>query len=104
MKQHTLQVKETNGELFMELPDDLLERMGWETGDELSFEDKGDGSFMIKKVKMVEVELEFSDEELFKYMKHAHEQNCSLNEWIDHVLQTALIEDRLGDLYDQVEA
>ena len=101
MKQHTLQVKETPGELYFELPDDILNNLGWEAGDELSFEDKGNGTFMITKVKMVDIELEFSDEELFKYMKHAHEQGCSLNEWVNRILKLALFEDKLDDLYDQ---
>ena len=101
MKQHTLQVKETPGELYFELPDDMLDRLGWEEGDELSFEDKGNGTFMITKVRMVDVELEFSDEELFKYMKHAHEQGCSLSEWFNRILKQALFEDKLDDLYDQ---
>lgn len=101
MKQHTLQIKETPGELYFELPDDILNNLGWEVGDELSFEDKGNGTFMITKVKMVDIELEFSDEELFKYMKHAHEQGCSLSEWVNRILKLALFEDKLDDLYDQ---
>lgn len=101
MKQHTLQVKETSGELYFELPDDILDGLGWKEGDELSFEDKGDGTFMITKVTMVDVELEFSDEELFKYMKHAHEQGCSLSEWFNNILKLALFEDKLEALYDQ---
>lgn len=102
MKQHTLQVKEaSDGELYFELPDDILNNLGWKEGDELSFSDKGDGSFIITKVRMADVEMEFSDEELFKYMKHAHEQGCSLNEWINHILRQALVEDKLEDLIDQ---
>lgn len=34
---------------ILNLPDDLLEEMGWKEGDELVFEDQGDGSFSIRK-------------------------------------------------------
>jgi bifunctional DNA-binding transcriptional regulator/antitoxin component of YhaV-PrlF toxin-antitoxin module len=101
MKTNTLQVKDNNGELYFEIPDELMERMGWSEGDDLQFEETGEGSFTIKKVKMADVEMEFSEEELFKYMKLAHEQGCSLNEWINHVLKSVLIDDHLDNLYKQ---
>ena len=34
---------------ILNLPDDLLEEMRWKEGDELVFEDQGDGSFSIRK-------------------------------------------------------
>ena len=101
MKQHTLQVKETNGEMYFELPDDLLDRLGWKEGDELSFEDKGDGSFIITKVRMSSIELDFTDEELFKFMKHAHSEDLSFNQWVNRVVKTYVVEDRLDGLYDK---
>ena len=101
MKTNTLQVKEHNGELYFEIPDELMERMKWNVGDDLQFEETGEGSFTIKKVKMADVEMEFSDDELFKYMKLAHEQGCSLNEWINHVLKNVLIDDHLENLYNK---
>jgi hypothetical protein len=32
------------------------------------------------------IELDFDDEELLKYMKLAHEEGMSFNEWIEHTL------------------
>jgi hypothetical protein len=37
------------GEYFITFPDDLLEQTGWNEGDELIWEDNGDGSFTITK-------------------------------------------------------
>ena len=42
-------VVDDNG--ILNLPDDLLEEMGWKVGDELVFEDQGDGSFSIRKTQ-----------------------------------------------------
>lgn len=86
MNVNTLQVKENeDGDLFFELPTALLDRLGWEPGDDVKFEEKN-GGFLIKKKRYETVELEFEEDELFKYMKHAHENSMSFNEWIEHVL------------------
>ena len=96
MKLHTLQVKEVNdGELFIEIPEDVIERLKWNEGDDLVFEDNGDNSFLIKKVKMTTLELDFADAELFKFMKHAHAEGLSFDQWVNKVMKIALVEDRL---------
>jgi hypothetical protein len=38
-----------SGEYYFTLPDDLLEATGWKEGDELVWEEKEDGSFLLKK-------------------------------------------------------
>ena len=82
-----LEVKESfDGELYFRLPDILMNRLGWEEGDDLKFIEK-DNAFVIKKVKYETIELDFDDDELFKYMKLAHENNMSFNEWIEHSLK-----------------
>jgi len=87
-----LPVKETDdGELFFELPDDLLNQLGWKEGDDLKFVDKGDG-FLIKKIKYDNVELEFDDGELLKYMLLAHEMNITFNEFVEQALKNVLNE------------
>ena len=76
-----IEVKESSdGELYFNLPDDLLGRLGWAEGDEIKFAER-DGGFVIKKAKYESIELDIDDEELFKYMKHAHENLFILNEW-----------------------
>ena len=91
MKRYEVDIKETvDGELFFNIPDNLLDELKWKEGDELKFIDKGDGSFLIKKKAYETVELEFDDDELFKYMKHAHEQNMSFNEWVECVMEKFL--------------
>ncbi len=46
-----LQIKENSeGDLYFNIPDNLLERLGWEEGDEIKFVEK-DGGFILTKVK-----------------------------------------------------
>jgi bifunctional DNA-binding transcriptional regulator/antitoxin component of YhaV-PrlF toxin-antitoxin module len=78
--------EDSDGELFFEIPPALLEDLGWEVGDEVKFIDNKNGSFKIKKVKYETIELDFDDDELLKYMKHAHEKGMSFNEWVEDAL------------------
>ena len=79
-----IEVEESSdGELYFNLPDDLLSRLG--EGDEIKFVER-DGGFVIKKAKYENIELDIDDEELFKYMKHAHKNLLSLNEWVEKCL------------------
>ena len=84
MEVSKIEVKESSdGELYFNLPDDLLSRLG--EGDEIKFVER-DGGFVIKKAKYENIELDIDDEELFKYMKHAHKNLLSLNEWVEKCL------------------
>tara|TARA_B100002019_G_scaffold106695_1_gene91716 strand:+ start:45274 stop:45564 length:291 start_codon:yes stop_codon:yes gene_type:complete len=92
MKICELEVKESfDGELYFRLPDDLLKRLGWEVGDELKFIPQ-DEAFIIKKVKYESVELEFDEEELFKYMQFAHEKGITFNELCEEAVKAKLDE------------
>ncbi len=83
-------LKETNdGDLFFTIPDEVLERLGWKENDDLKFEEKN-GMVLIRKVKYANVELEFNDEELFKYMNSAHEQNITFNEFCERAMKAFL--------------
>ena len=87
-----LQLKETtDGELFFNIPDDVLERLGWAEGDDIKFIEKDNG-FILKKVKYENVELEFDDEELLKYMLFAHEKGLSFNELCEQAVKEKLNE------------
>lgn len=87
MKLSQLEIKENeDGELYFTIPDDVLNRLGWEEGDEIKFTEK-DGGFVLTKVKYETIELDFSQEELLLYMMHAHEQNLSFNEFVERVLK-----------------
>ena len=86
MKTTQLEVKENiDGELYFDLPDELLNRLGWAEGDDIKFVEQ-DGGFLIKKVKYETIQLNFDKDDLFKYMQHAHEQGLSFNEWIENVI------------------
>ena len=92
MKTNELQLKETeDGELFFNIPDDILERLGWEEGDEIKFVEQ-DGGFLLKKVKYESVSLDIDDEDLLKYMMFAHERNITFNELCQNAIKEKLDE------------
>ena len=87
-----LKLQETqDGDLFFNIPDDVLERLGWAEGDDIKFIEKDNG-FILKKVKYENVELEFDDEELLKYMLFAHEKGLSFNELCEQAVKEKLNE------------
>lgn len=92
MKVTELEVKESfDGELYFRLPDDLMERLGWEVGDELKFIPR-DEAFIIKKVKYKTIEIDIDEEELLKYMQFAHEKNITFNELCEEAIKEKLKE------------
>ena len=92
MNSTELQIKENSeGDLYFNIPDNLLERLDWEEGDEIKFVEK-DGGFILTKVKYETIELDFDDDELFKYMKLAHEKGMSFNEWVEDSLRQIIKE------------
>lgn len=92
MKTNELQLKETeDGELFFNIPDDILERLGWEEGNEVKFVEQ-DGGFLLKKVKYESVSLDIDDEDLLKYMMFAHERNITFNELCQNAIKEKLDE------------
>lgn len=42
-------VENEDGDLCFELPDDLLDRLGWKEGDDIQFTETGDSLFLTKK-------------------------------------------------------
>ena len=50
MNKYKLSIKEDiNGELFFELPPQLLKNLNWDEGDELEFIEKDNGRIFIRK-------------------------------------------------------
>ena len=47
---HTLEVKEKDGYLYIELPNSLMKKMGWKTGDAIDWHDNKDGTWSLLKV------------------------------------------------------
>jgi bifunctional DNA-binding transcriptional regulator/antitoxin component of YhaV-PrlF toxin-antitoxin module len=81
----------TEGDLFFTIPDEVLERLGWKEGDDLKFEERN-GSVLIKKIKYETIELEFDDDELFKYMKYAHQSGITFNQLCEDAVRSKLNE------------
>ena len=87
-----LKLQETDdGELFFNIPDDVLEKLGWEEGDEIKFVEQ-DGGFLLKKVKYESVSLDIEDKDLLKYMMFAHEQDITFNQLIENAIRDNLYE------------
>ena len=89
IKKEVILKETTDGDLFFTIPDEVLERLGWQEGDDLKFEERN-GSVFIRKVKYESVELEFNDKELLKYMTCAHEQNITFNEFCERAIKAFL--------------
>ena len=50
MNKYKLSIKEdVNGELFFEIPPQLLKNLNWKEGDELEFLEKDNGRILIRK-------------------------------------------------------
>lgn len=87
-----LKLQETDdGDLFFNIPDDILEKLGWKEGDEIKFVERDDG-FLLTKVKYESIELDFDEKDLLKYMMFAHEQNITFNELCQNAINTKLKE------------
>jgi bifunctional DNA-binding transcriptional regulator/antitoxin component of YhaV-PrlF toxin-antitoxin module len=87
-----LKLQETDdGELFFSIPDDILDRLGWEEGDEIKFVEQ-DGGFLLKKVKYESVSLDIDDEDLLKYMMFAHERNITFNQLCENAIKEKIEE------------
>jgi hypothetical protein len=49
MTNYIIEIQEDqNGELFIEFPDEIIEELGWEDGDILSWDVKGEGIVLSK--------------------------------------------------------
>ena len=81
----------SDGELFFEIPPALLEDLGWEEGDKVKFIPNENGTFTIKKAKYSTIELDFSDDELLRYMTYAHERGMTFNELVEDSVKDFLI-------------
>jgi len=92
MNTNELKLQETeDGELFFNIPDDVLNRLGWEEGDEIKFVEQ-DGGFLLKKVKYETISLDFDEKDLLKYMMFAHERNITFNELCENSITEKLKE------------
>jgi len=47
---HTLEVKEKDGYLYIELPNSLIKKMGWKIGDTIDWHDNKNGTWTLLKV------------------------------------------------------
>jgi bifunctional DNA-binding transcriptional regulator/antitoxin component of YhaV-PrlF toxin-antitoxin module len=92
MNINELKLQETDdGELFFTIPDDILDRLGWEEGDEIKFVEQ-DGGFLLKKVKYEKISLDIDDGDLLKYMMFAHEQDITFNQLCQNAIKEKLEE------------
>ena len=99
MTTYTLEVKENEGEFFIELNDEILNQVGWVIGDVLTWTDNKDGSFTITKAG----EKEMSPFEQVKTFMVACDQPVTRNEHGWKLYQN-LIDEELAEMltaYDE---
>ena len=95
MKTSELIVKETpDGELFFNIPDDVLDRLGWKEGDDIEFVEKDNG-FLLTKVRYENVELDLEEETFTGVAKLAHENNITFNIQIELIMKEFI--DKVAD-------
>jgi len=79
-----------SGDSYIEIPSGYLKKLDWKEGDNLKFIPQPNGSIVIKKVKLESIELDFDEDELFKYMQMAHDQGTSFNEFCEKALKEVI--------------
>ena len=90
---HLIEIRELDdgsGDVYIELPPELLAKVGWKEGDDLRFDRGKNGSLIVKKANLESVELDFDEDELFKYMQLAHEKGISFNELCENALKEVI--------------
>lgn len=93
-KQYEVEIQETKeGELYFQIPQELLDKLEWKEGDDLKFIEKGNRLIQIKKMRYESIELDFTEEELYKYMLAAHESKMSFDEWVEMAISSFLKSD-----------
>ena len=93
-----IQNDDETGDAFFELPPVLMNNLGWKPGDELKWEETENGGFRCRKIKYETVELDFDDEEYFKFLKFAHERNMSFNELVEESVNEAIKNNENGTI------
>lgn len=85
----TVDIKETSeGDLYFNLPDDVIERLDWKEGDELIWDhDPANNQAMIRKVKYESFSLDLDDETFNGVAKLAHDNDVTFNKQIELMLQ-----------------
>jgi hypothetical protein len=89
----SIEIKELNdgsGDCYIEIPPDCLKKLDWKEDDDLRFIPQPNGTITIKRVKLESVELDFDDNELFKYMRLAHDRGQSFNELCENALENII--------------
>lgn len=89
MKIEPVEIKETaDGDLYFTIPDDVLERLGWQEGDDLIWDhDPKQQTCMIRKVRYENVELDLDDETFHGVAKLAHDNDVTFNKQIEMIMK-----------------
>lgn len=89
MKTDTVEIKEnSDGELYFDIPDDVLGRLGWQEGDDLIWDhDPKQQTCIIRKVKYENVELDLDDDLFNGLAKLAHDNDVTFNKQIELIMK-----------------
>ena len=93
MMDNQLEIKQYtdgSGDLYVEIPPDTLNRLGWVEGDDVRFEHREDGSMMIRKIRTESIDLELEEEDFQGIAQLAHERNITFNAMCGIILEEAI--------------
>lgn len=93
MESKQLQIKQHDDgsdDLYIEIPPDMLERLGWHEGDDVRFVHQSDGSMMIRKFRTETVEIDLCEEDFQGVAQLAHERNITFNDMCGIIIEETL--------------
>lgn len=92
METNTVEVKENqDGELYFNIPDDVLNRLGWKEGDELIWDhDPKNQTCILRRVRYESVELDLDDDTFTGIARMAHDNNITFNQQIELIMKEFL--------------
>lgn len=82
--EHVVQVEQQS---YITLPDEIVESLGIKEGDEITIREHENGVLELIPKKYVEVPIELPDGVMLQLAMMAHEQNITLNQYINNALR-----------------
>jgi hypothetical protein len=88
----------TREEAYLQFSDEEMEEYGLNKGDKFTWELQEDGSVFLRKWKKIDIELDEYPKELLLFLiKHSMDNDCTINDTINILLEESLKEDLKED-------
>ena len=86
-----------DGQVFVDLPQDLIDHMEWNEGDTFSVEQTDNGLSLKRETCSIPIDL--PNEDIVRLSLQAHKKNITLNAHMNSIIQECI--DRYGDVPDR---